>query len=48
MVIAKVRQVNACGIFCWREFPDVNTKEEWFNIHSEFWELMCFENGTPN
>ena len=44
----KCRRVGASGIFYWVEFPDVNTKEEWFNTYSENWELMCFDVGVPN
>lgn len=42
-MLVKCRKVGAIGIFYWVDFPDVNTKDEWYNKYSENWELWCFE-----
>ena len=43
----KCRKVGAIGIFYVVDFPDVNTKTEWYNKYSENWELFCFYPNTP-
>ena len=40
---AKVRKRDAIGIFYWVDFPDVTTKNEWFDKYNEEWELWSFE-----
>ena len=44
---ASVRKRGAIGCFYNRFFDDVSTKDEWFAVHSENWELNHFYNYDP-
>lgn len=39
---AYVRKVGAIGIFYAKYFPDVSTKDEWFEKYGDSWELHRF------